>query len=305
MYKVFAKSFYFLISIPANILNFLKYFFGLLASKLVFLRGGNIFFKSFVTDTILISKISYGGVSLKVILNNFWDFWRTKNFETYPIKNLLNNLNELKKSKDKVVFYEIGANTGYCSLLVAEHLKNLGKIYSFEVEPTNFKTLCDNVILNKCKNIVPLNIGISDENILSKFYYNMNFAKKKNFLPQSAMGMHSINFDKNVHDEGVFCSSPFMKYDKIIEIFNLEIPTHVYIDAYGAEEKIIKSILNSKKEYLPTVIFVDVEENIESVKNSRIYKLLIDKGYFLEEYNKEIGFKNLPNYQSVFKLKKK
>ena len=52
------------------------------------------------------------------------------------------------------------------------------------------------------------------------------------------------------------------------------------------------------------MIFVDVEENIESVKNSRIYKLLIDKGYFLEEYNKEIGFKNLPNYQSVFKLKK-
>ena len=36
----------------------------------------------------------------------------------------------------------------------------------------------------------------------------------------------------------------FMTYQNIIETFKLEVPTHVYIDAYGAEENIIKSITN-------------------------------------------------------------
>ena len=68
-----------------------------------------------------------------------------------------------KNESKKIIFYEIGANVGYSSLLISKILFNRGKVYSFEVEPTNYKTLCDNIILNKLENIVPLNIGIASK----------------------------------------------------------------------------------------------------------------------------------------------
>ena len=95
----------------------------------------------------------------------------------------------------------------------------------FEVEPTNFKTLCDNVILNKFTNLIPLNLGISDSNKLEKFYYNKKYFDKKIFFASSAMGMHSLEFNDKVHSKELFCNSIFIEFDKLIELFGLDIPT--------------------------------------------------------------------------------
>ncbi len=304
MYKFFAKITYLGLSIPGKILNFLKSFFGYLATKFVFLLGGNIFFKEFQTDLNIIKDIKYQDLEIKVKLNNYWDYWRIKNFESYPI-NYLRKEKDLNETSDKkIIFYEIGANTGYCSLLLSKFLQNNGKVYSFEIEPTNYKTLCDNIILNKLKNITPINIGISDESKISKFYYNIKFLQRKNKLPMSSMGMHSMNFDKNVHEEEFYCNSPFMSYQNIIEIFKLEIPTHVYIDAYGAEESIIKSIISSDSKFLPNKIMVDIEENVKKIEESKIFNMLVNNNYKLLSFKREKGLSYLPdNLQSIFSLK--
>ena len=305
MYIIFAKIIYLGFSIPGKILNLLKLFFGYLASRFVFLFGGNIFFKEFETDINIVKNIKHQDLNIKVKLNNYWDYWRIRNFESYPI-------NYLRKDKDfngsddkKIIFYEIGANTGYCSLLLSKFLENKGKVYSFEIEPTNYKTLCDNIILNKLKNITPMNIGVSDGDKISKFYYNTKFLQRKNRLPMSSMGMHSMKFDKNVHEEDFYCNSTFMTYQNIIETFKLEVPTHVYIDAYGAEENIIKSITNSDTKFLPAKVMVDIEENVKKIEESKIFKMLNSKNYQLLSFQREKGVSYLPdNLQSIFVLKK-
>ena len=148
--------------------------------------GGNYFFKNFQTDNLIIKKIKFKNFEAKVKINNFWDYWRIKNFEKYPLEFLINEFD--KNLSNKTVFYEIGANTGYCSLLISKLLGESGKVYAFEVEPTNFKTLCDNVILNKFTNLIPLNLGISDSNKLEKFYYNKKYFDKKNFFASERNG---------------------------------------------------------------------------------------------------------------------
>ena len=302
LYKFLARVFYIFLLIPAKILYFLKSILNYTASIFVYVFGGNYFFKNFQTDNLIIKKIKFKNFEAKVKINNFWDYWRIKNFEKYPLEFLINEFD--KDLSNKTVFYEIGANTGYCSLLISKLLGESGKVYAFEVEPTNFKTLCDNVILNKFTNLIPLNLGISDSNKLEKFYYNKKYFDKKIFLPQSAMGMHSLEFNDKVHSKELFCNSIFIEFDKLIELFKLDIPTHIFIDAYGAEEKIIKSILKIDTKKLPKYIMVDIEENIKAVEESEVYQMLTKKNYKLLSNFLERGNNIIPDsYKSIFKLK--
>lgn len=281
--KFIINTIFLFFSLIARILNFLKFFFGILSSKFVFVLKGNTFYKDFDTDLNLTNKIKFKEIEAKVKINGFWDYWRIYDFENYPVKYLYEN-KEKYKSK-KIIFYEIGANVGYSSLLISKILKDIGKVYSFEIETANFKTLSDNIILNRLNNIIPLNIGISSKNSISKFYYNKKFLKKNSGLPFSSMGSHSITFDKNVHDENIFSLSTFMKYEDIIKIFSLEKPTHLYIDAFGAELLIIESIKMSGKDYFPDVVMIDIEEGEKEMNNSSIYKLLISMGYELKSFD--------------------
>ena len=98
---------------------------------------------------------------------------------------------------------------------------NHDKVYCFEVEPTNFKTLTDNIILNKLTNVIPLNIGISSNNLISKLFYNTLFNSDKDFLPQSGQGSHSITFDKKLHRKDVLSYVPLMTFNSIISTFSL------------------------------------------------------------------------------------
>ena len=295
------KFFYFFISLLAKFFYFITFIFSNLSARLIFFKGGNIYFKNYKTDIKFIGKIFYNKTFAKVKINNYWDYWRTKNFEKYPLEFLIKEFD--KNPTQKIVFYEIGANTGYCSLLISKFLGESGKVYAFEVEPTNFKTLCDNVILNKFTNLIPLNLGISDSNNLEKFYYNKKYSNQEVFLPQSAMGMHSLEFNNKVHSKELYCNSIFIEFDKLIALFKLEIPTHIFIDAYGKEKKIIKSILKIDNKKLPKYIMVDIEENIRAVEESEVYQMLTKKNYKILANFFESGNSVIPDsYKSIFKL---
>lgn len=292
------KLFLIILAIIARLFSFFRNLLNYLASKIVFFYKGNLFFKDFQTYIKIIKEIKFKNYIIKAKINNYWDYWRSIEFEKYPIDLILE---EKKKNKD-VIFYEIGANVGYSSLLISKILSETGKVYCFEVEPTNFKSLCDNIILNKLDNIVPLSIGISDNNSLEKFYYNINFNNDKDFLPQSSMGSHSITFDNKIHKKNVACHVPMMNFNTIIDIFNLPSPTHIFIDAYGAEKKIIKSVINSNKISNCKKILVDIEEK-EKIEDTEVYNLLVSAGYKLEQTTTEdqvgVGSK-MKAYHAVF-----
>ena len=67
----------------------------------------------------------------------------------------------LKKlvSKDSI-FIDIGANIGIVTLIIS---KFVDKVYSFEPVISSYVNLCRNIEINNIKNIVPLNIALSDK----------------------------------------------------------------------------------------------------------------------------------------------
>jgi FkbM family methyltransferase len=60
------------------------------------------------------------------------------------------------------VFVDVGANIGYYSLLASRLVGKSGGVYSIEASTSNHAALLENIALNGCRNIVPLNAAAAD-----------------------------------------------------------------------------------------------------------------------------------------------
>lgn len=63
------------------------------------------------------------------------------------------------------VFFDIGANTGVFSLIASETVMK-GYVFAFEPNIRIFSDLCHNIVENRCANVIPLNVALSDRNEL-------------------------------------------------------------------------------------------------------------------------------------------
>jgi FkbM family methyltransferase len=66
-------------------------------------------------------------------------------------------------------FLDIGANIGLFSLYASKVIGDLGLTYAFEPTPNTFQRLLENISINNCKNIIPVNIGLSNKNMVVDF----------------------------------------------------------------------------------------------------------------------------------------
>jgi len=57
------------------------------------------------------------------------------------------------------VYVDIGANIGYFSLLASQCVGPAGQVIAIEADPQNYEELLENLALNKCANVAPLNIA--------------------------------------------------------------------------------------------------------------------------------------------------
>jgi FkbM family methyltransferase len=67
---------------------------------------------------------------------------------------------------------DIGANIGYFTLIFSKLVGPKGKVFAFEPDPTNFSILKENILLNKCLNIVPLQKAVSEYSQKGTLYLN-------------------------------------------------------------------------------------------------------------------------------------
>jgi FkbM family methyltransferase len=70
--------------------------------------------------------------------------------------------------KPDTVFYDVGANVGFYSLL-ASKLVGGGKVFAFEPLPRNLSYLTRHVDLNRASNVDVRALAISDKNAVAKF----------------------------------------------------------------------------------------------------------------------------------------
>lgn len=83
---------------------------------------------------------------------------RDKVWEPFETQIIMNEL-----GKGEVVL-DIGANIGYYTLLFAELVGEQGKVFAFEPDPTNFRLLQRNVVVNSLRNVTLIQKAVSDTN---------------------------------------------------------------------------------------------------------------------------------------------
>lgn len=291
------KSLLFFISIFIKILTTISGILNWLAINFAYLKNKSNIFCSFLnTKKFYIKNKLYEGIKIKIAVSSWWDLHRINNFKDYPVRDIFFE----KRSKKKLIFLEIGANTGMASLFIAKKFKN-SKVYSLEFEPNTYLTLTQNIRINNLKNMIPLCFGLTAKTVKQKFYYNLKYASFNNHNSiQSGCGGHSITFDKKSHHKNFFFNAVFTNYDTLRNALNLEIPTHVFIDAHGAEKEIILGMIKTLSSKDVYKIYIDTEE-IKELKKLWVYKKLINLGYEMCDEKTLIFKNNLKSTSLVFK----
>lgn len=133
----------------------------------------------------------------------------------------------LKEFSPGKVFFDIGANIGYYTILASRGVGEKGAVVAFEPVVSNLTYLHQHVTLNKAKNVRVLPFALSDSQSIASFSLG----------PNSAMGHIEENggADRNEAENQVFV--PTVSLDEITEKLNLR-PDVMKIDVEGAEMRV-------------------------------------------------------------------
>ncbi len=124
---------------------------------------------------------------------------------------------------------DIGANIGVHALHMASLVGACGRVIAFEPNPTAYRELCDNVILNKLTNVQPQCLALWREDADRTFY-----------LPpdgQESMGGLSPNGRFVVADETMVRTA---RLDRYLQHLGVERIDFIKIDVEGAELPILE-----------------------------------------------------------------
>ncbi len=157
----------------------------------------------------------------------------------------------------KGTFVDVGANVGRYSMMVANNLKDKGRLVSIEPEPEVFETLKKNAELNKIKNAVLINTACFSRNKNMKFYIT------------KSLGEHSL------YGKGKCIKIRARKLDDILKERKINDVNLIKIDVEGAEFEVIKGAAKTISMQKPMIIF----ESLEEERASKITKFLKKEGY--------------------------
>lgn len=187
-------------------------------------------------------------------------------FESVYEKETVNLFKGIIKKGYNVI--DVGAHVGYFSLLISTLVDEIGKIFSFEPNKTNYLQFKKNIKKNNINNILALEYALSDKVSVEKFFFH-----------QLNEGGGSLN---NAHE--VLQDFTLVKTSSLDELFNSQIINtssvdFIKIDVEGHEEKVLKGMLNIIELYSPMILvevlnYQSELEVIEFLKKKK-YKFFI------------------------------
>ena len=204
---------------------------------------------------------------------NFFDYEKD---ESDMIENLICFGSEKKN------FFDIGANIGWYSIMVAKSNRNV-LVHSFEPIPKTYQSLVKNVDLNSLPNISTHNFGFSDKGGEFDFYY----------YPEGSGNASSANVTGRSDTEVVKCKVKTL--DEYINESNEQID-FIKCDVEGAELLVFKGGIDAIKNSKP-IVFSEILRKWSEKFNynpNEIFELFHKLGYlsftvnggFLERFYK-------------------
>jgi FkbM family methyltransferase len=168
------------------------------------------------------------------------------------------------------VFYDIGANIGFFTVLAAQLVGKSGQVYAFEPVPENAERVRYNAKLNQFKNVTVFQKAVS----ANKGEGNLLLAHHSGGATLSTVGTPP--------DLRGSMQVELVCVDDLVAQKKMKPPTAVKVDVEGAEIEVLKGMLKTIDQYKP-IIFYEVDDgNKESFQQ---------KSDALESFIRELGYK--------------
>lgn len=164
-------------------------------------------------------------------------------------------------------FVDIGAHAGYYTLMSSRLAKN---VVAFEPNPSVYKLLRLNILLNGVKNVIAIRAAVSDFDGWGKFYI-----PKKGGISLTSQGTLLTKAKDSV-------DVPVVMLDTVLE--HIGQPSVIKIDVEGAELNVIKGCLRTLAKGVRLLV-IELHYNTPTAKNL-IVELLQGLGYITSEKNK-------------------
>lgn len=151
------------------------------------------------------------------------------------------------------VFYDVGANVGFFSLIAAKRVGSAGCVYSFEPVAENVESIRDNAKINQLENISSFEVAVgqtngTDELLLTEWDGGATLSTSvvKPSEPSSRRNVRVVALDDFIQEE------------------RLRIPTVVKIDVEGLELDVIQGMARTISKSKPVLLFEIDDGNLDS-----------------------------------------
>ncbi len=156
---------------------------------------------------------------------------------------------------------DVGANIGYFSLLAAKLVGNAGKVIAVEAHPRNFEILSAAVQRNELEQVVPVNIGLSDENGSAQVIMadqNQFPNRTASMVPQPGLSGPTV---------------PVRRFDDCISDWNIDVVDLLKLDVDGFETKVVRGAAESLNSGRVKNVIVELDDHWLSASGSSAEEL--------------------------------
>ena len=153
------------------------------------------------------------------------------------------------------IVLDIGANIGEYSLIASRLVGNLGKVFAIEPNTNSFNILERNIELNNIKNIISINMAVTDSTNDKITLYEMD--------TPTVTTMLIIEGKQNSKNSYMVKT---IKIDDLIRSTNINRLDLLKIDVEGAEVLVLNGALEAIAKYKPNIIIeVHLKNNREKI----------------------------------------
>jgi FkbM family methyltransferase len=196
------------------------------------------------------------------------------------------------KKKNKIVFYDVGANIGTHSIALSNIFKNKIVIRAFEAQSNIYEMFNQSIKINNLNNIELYHNAVSDKNDEIIRIDLPDYSKHNNFGGLELLKPFQNSDNTQMQKSGIFEDVKSIKLD----IFNEEVD-FIKIDVEGMENLVLKGSKNLIVNHRPFLFMELLKSKLEDVteffkdKDYNIYSKGMDA--FIIPVESKVNFKGL------------
>lgn len=196
------------------------------------------------------------------------------------------------KKKNKIVFYDVGANIGTHSIALSNIFKNKIVIRAFEAQSNIYEMFNQSIKINNLNNIELYHNAVSDKNDEIIRIDLPDYSKQNNFGGLELLKPFQNSDNAQMQKSGIFEEIKSIKLD----IFNEEVD-FIKIDVEGMENLVLKGSKNLIVNHRPFLFMELLKSKLEDVteffkdKDYNIYSKGMDA--FIIPVESKVNFKGL------------